>query len=208
MLSHSGVIEVVEDGSTIDTRRNFLQSLALSVQEGSVHLGGELGAAALVALTENIINVNESSLILELLINLLANGRKRRRVRRIDVREITTVCCVSIVKAIADKTVIVCHVEVGSIAIIFPVSNTVTYHEALEFGDPSSGVLGQGTIDPSVNSQSELRDIDAGIGLTGKIKVIVLKGSELVLEKIEYSNKVVISRVCVIELAFRLITAN
>ena len=73
---------------------------------------------------------------------------------------------VSIVEAIANETVVVSHVEVGSIAIVFPVSDTVANHETLEVGSPSVGIALLGSVNPSVDSQSELRNIDTGIGLT------------------------------------------
>jgi hypothetical protein len=73
LLSHYGVVEVIEDGATGNAGRNFLQTLALSIQEGGVHLGGEL-AVAPVALAENIIDIDKSGLVLELVIDLLANS--------------------------------------------------------------------------------------------------------------------------------------
>ena len=73
---------------------------------------------------------------------------------------------VSIVKAVADESVVVSHVEVSGVTIVFPVGHTVTNHEALEVGNPTGGVVLLSLVNVSVNSQSKLRHIDAGIGFT------------------------------------------
>ena len=73
---------------------------------------------------------------------------------------------VSIVKAVTDESVVVGHVEVGGVAIVFPVGNSVSNHEALKVGNPTVGVCLLSIVDVSVDSQSELRNVDASIGLT------------------------------------------
>lgn len=70
---------------------------------------------------------------------------------------------VSTVSTVADEAMIVSHIEEGSTTVVFPVSYTVSDHETLELGNPSTRILSNSCIDPSVQSQSELRDIDASI---------------------------------------------
>ena len=77
---------------------------------------------------------------MELLEDLLAHSGNVGWVRGINVREIAVVSSVSIVKTVADKTVVVGHVEESGVAIVFPVGHTVADHEAAEVGLPVSGL--------------------------------------------------------------------
>ena len=169
-MPNKGIIEVFDDGTTVNAGRGHLQATELvrllSVQEGGVSLGGELGARALPALSEDIVLVNEGSLILELIVDRLAWGRQVRRDGGINVGEVASMGCVSIVEAVANQAVVVRHVEVGGIAIVFPVGHTVADHEALEVGYPSGGVGFLGAVHPQIESEGELWDIDPSIGLT------------------------------------------
>jgi hypothetical protein len=58
----------------------------------------------------------------------------------------------------------VSHVEVSGVAVEFPVGHTVANHEALKVRDPLARWLG--CIDKAIDSQSELRHVNASIGLT------------------------------------------
>lgn len=83
LLLDDGVVEVFEDGSAENAGRDLLKvsNVLLVLGEGSVSLGGELSTVVLPALSENIINVDECSLVLEFLEDFLANSSDVGRVR-------------------------------------------------------------------------------------------------------------------------------
>lgn len=171
-MLNKGVVEVFDDGTTVNAGRSHLQATELvrllSVQEGGVSLGGKLGGASrgLPALSKDIVLVNEGSLILELIVDRLAWGRQVRWDGGTNVGEVASMGCVSIVEAVTNHTVVVRHGEIGGIAIVFPVGHTIADHEALEVGYPSVGVGFLGVVHPQIKSEGELGHVDAGIGLT------------------------------------------
>ena len=90
LLSNQRAVEVVKDGTTINAGRNFLQVTRLApLQEGSVPLSSKSltlkSGASLVALAEDVVFVNKSSLILELVEDCLARSADIRRERCINV---------------------------------------------------------------------------------------------------------------------------
>lgn len=75
LLSNLIIIEVIKNGTTIDAGRNHLQvSMVVSLLAAEVSvLGSSEGTISiLIAFSENIILIDESDLLLELLIDLIA----------------------------------------------------------------------------------------------------------------------------------------
>ena len=111
------------------------------------------------ACAEYVVTIDKRNLVLELIIDTHANWAHWVRSRGINICERAVVSRKIVPQLIAYHTVEVSHVEVSRIAIEFPVGNTVSNHEALEVGDPLARRLS--CINETINSQSELRDIDA-----------------------------------------------
>jgi hypothetical protein len=116
------------------------------------------------ASAENIVFIDKRNLILELTVNTHANWAHWVRSRGIDICERAVVSSEVVPQLIANHSVVVCHMEVCGVAIEFPVGHTVSHHEALEVGHPLAGW--DSRVNEAIDSQSELRDIDASIGFT------------------------------------------
>ena len=208
MLSNKRVVEVVEDGSTIDAARNLLQ---VSVLSGMLSTeSGVLGSCqrsirVLVAFAKDVILVDKSHLRFEFQVDLHAYICDVGWERSVNVGEVAVVGCEVIIHGVTNKAMIVAHVEVGRVTIVFPVGHTVANHEPSEVGLPVGGLS---VVDVLVNTKSQLRHVDASVGLSRNVQIIVLKSSEFSLKQSQHRHKVVISRVSIVEFTFVGISAD
>jgi hypothetical protein len=100
----------------------------------------------------------------------------------------------------------VSHFNESRLSIVFPVSNSISNHKSFEVRlKYICDILILNKI--VVNSQGKLRYINTSVGFTSNVKVIVLDFREF-LEKIQDSNKVIISGILISPFAFCFIRAE
>jgi hypothetical protein len=149
------------------------------------------------ACAEHVVFIDKGYLTLELIIDAHANWAHWVRGRGINICERAVVSSEVVPELIANHTMEVSHVKVSGIAIEFPVGHTISNHEALEVGHPLARWLS--SVNETINSQCELRDVDASIGFTRDVEGVVLNSCELILEEIQHCQQVVISRVVIVK---------
>jgi len=231
LSSDSVVIEVGNDGSSVDARRDLLQSLAvLSVVEGprsvvsssvelieslelAVQLAESDGGGGLVhlhdirggpALAEHIVAIDLSSQLPKSSEDIIASLVQRSgRVSEALVGEVAALDL--IVEVVIVETVPVGHLNEGGESIVFPVGHSVSNHEALKVRHPALSLV---VSDVVVDLLNNLRHVDASVRLSRDVEFIVHEIRELYLEQVEHSLEVIGGGVVVVPLALSPVRAE
>ena len=160
---------------------------------------GFLGAVfiEIPVFSENVVQIKVLHAVRNLIVEL--HARLGRVVAERNHGIVAVVLLHTFVGLLAVKRVPVSHINKGGFSVVVPVGDTIADHKALEIRLEDVRVL---LVDHVVvvNLVDNVWDIDASIRLSGNVKIVVFK-LRVLLEPLQYDDKVIIACAIIIEVA-------